>query len=512
MQCGKMVVLRALIKESLQAQQVHDDNDDVVSQMISIMNNIIRRRENPLNTAESQSATMSTLAAPLIGNIASYLHQQDYARFGLVSRNSYIACNNPNTLRDLNMSGYRYKGASSLIYIRRFSHLRFLRRQLRTLKINPIAGTSEIDIRRYSQLRTLRLSTQKLNSSFLSRSSVNPCSRLTKLELDNDCSNILPDDFGLFMELQPINFSQITHLTLRNFSTVTRGRNVRGFRRSDFLRLLSLFPNLQSMHLYAVYIQRFKPEQLEKLKELLQNLEVFVVRAHCLKTTKQIISVISKQLRAFCGTVDLLHGGDLDDGVSFNAVEEISIAPKNDYLSALKKIIRNGSALKRVCLDWSLGKTNGSSYSLIPDLISKESGLEQLVIGAPLWMVKDVCTAIEKGICGIKEERYGLQIKLWIANGRPLDAKMVINCIFFVVDRLLFSPNVQHFVFIWRFWNFENKNQHPQWIQFIEQILQSANLFDVSYDERNILITNKGCQLAGQIQNYMTDDWMTRDF
>ena len=172
------------------------------------MNNIIRRRENPLNTAESQSATMSTLAAPLIGNIASYLHQQDYARFGLVSRSSYIACNNPNTLRDLNMSGYRYRGASSLIDIRRFTHLRFLRRQLRTLEINPIAGTSEIDIRRYSQLRTLRLSTQKLNSSFLSRSSVNLCRRLTKLELDNDCSNILPDDFGLFMELQPINFSQ----------------------------------------------------------------------------------------------------------------------------------------------------------------------------------------------------------------------------------------------------------------------------------------------------------------
>lgn len=465
--CGKIFMSRALIAKSLTIQQSDEGDVGTVSQMISLIKSLIQKREHSSNTTSLHSAKISFLVAPLIGSIASYLHQKEHARFGLVSRRIYICCNTPNTLRDLN-----------------------------AIRINRYADHSTIDVRRHSQVRILRFPLRKFKLLRFP-SSGRVCRHLIKLELDNRSHHRLYN-LDEFMGLQSINFLQITHLTLRNFSSP---------KTSDFIKLLSLFPNLNSLSLNRVHLQPFMTEELVELKGLLPNLEVFVVRFTEKIPTIQIANTFANELRA-------IHFAKyLDDCVYFKSLEEICTNGSSGCVSALNRMMQNGSSLKRVFVDGIVA----SRTPLLSDLISKQQTLEQLIIGAAMDQLESVCTAIEKGIFGIADERYQLQIKLWIGGDISItegdyDVENVINQISRVMEALESSVEIQHFVFIWRFWKFQNKRQYPQWKKHITDILESGNSFDISYDARNIVITNKDCKIDGKIHNYLTDDWLSQSF
>ena len=70
---------------------------------INIVETIIRSRKKSINISSSNNKKLDTLPCAIIGEIGSYLRQRDHIRLSKCSRSVYIGCNDPNTLRQLNL-------------------------------------------------------------------------------------------------------------------------------------------------------------------------------------------------------------------------------------------------------------------------------------------------------------------------------------------------------------------------------------------------------------------------
>ena len=67
-----------------------------------IISTIIRSRETDTNNGED-SKRLDTLPRRIIGVCASYLDQMSYAALSVTNRSSYLGCNGPNTLNEVNL-------------------------------------------------------------------------------------------------------------------------------------------------------------------------------------------------------------------------------------------------------------------------------------------------------------------------------------------------------------------------------------------------------------------------
>ena len=84
----------------------------------------MEKREPASSPEADQDAPigMLSLSTVLIGEVASYLDFEDHVDFGRCNRDTFIGCNNPCTLRELDLIGTDY----SSVNLCRFPLLRTL--------------------------------------------------------------------------------------------------------------------------------------------------------------------------------------------------------------------------------------------------------------------------------------------------------------------------------------------------------------------------------------------------
>lgn len=162
--------------------------------MVGITQEIIRERRKETTL---KKYNFSSLTWNCVGDIASYLEQEDYVRFSWCSRVTYRICNEFNTLR--------------VLCLRETDQ--------REREWGP--DVHQVDLRRYPKLRCLKvdlcdiLSADFPPSLYLSNQRV--CKYLTKMVLDNstDHDAEIGDCEELHWKLRP--FGGITHLKMSQF-------------------------------------------------------------------------------------------------------------------------------------------------------------------------------------------------------------------------------------------------------------------------------------------------------
>ena len=170
---------------------------------ISITKAIIKSRKT--TNSNSPQLNMDTLPKAIIGDIASYLPRKDYISFLTANRSIYIGCNDPNTLKYLNlMSTTDY----TCMNISKYRGLKHLKVQLNLL---PCI-----------------LNHDALNS-------------LTELTLDGMVKGNI--DLDPLLSQNFINFNNIKHLSLHNCPKVTQ---------DNFVQFLALFLNIEYLEHFRV--------------------------------------------------------------------------------------------------------------------------------------------------------------------------------------------------------------------------------------------------------------------
>lgn len=449
----------------------NNDDDGVLKEFISIINGVIRKREDDVQTI--CTSTMASLSAPLIGKIGTFLNQEDHIHFGLVSRSVFIGCNTPNTLRHLNLIG--------------------------------IQDYSKIDICRYTQLRILKFNLSAFRS-FNFQSIGYVFRYLHKIEIDNTGNHVI-QCFDALSRCPSINFPSITHLCLSNFSTITRSRYNKRLSAADFIKLLSMFPCLEYLYLCGVFIQQLEIEEISQFIDFSPRLGVFISLGSRAVTSRQMMSALAPKLKGLRFNFSPGSGNPL-----FPVLEELRVTAPGMAL------LQNYKALKRVCLNLIDGiDTNEVSEAvpMITDLIMKATKMETLVIKAKMNLLESVCTAIDRGIFGVAKKRDRSEIKLWISceqsSPRKLKATDITHHLSEVIDRLQSisqKTQIAHFVLMWRF---RSRPLVSGWDRAMKKLRkQHRETLNITSNKRNIMVTSKGCSISPGIQNYMTV--FTHDF
>ena len=100
---------------------VSTDQSDSLTTMTSLVSDILQKRS--VSTANHSQMKFNDIPSPLVGEIASYLHQKTYAGFSRTSRKVFVSCNSPNTLRNMDLTKVTDYTA---IRLEQFPHLNHL--------------------------------------------------------------------------------------------------------------------------------------------------------------------------------------------------------------------------------------------------------------------------------------------------------------------------------------------------------------------------------------------------
>ena len=105
--CGREALLNPFCNQYIQANVVNADTSHLDAAM-GIIKNIIRTRctyaSNKKKSFNQNGIGMELLPSAIIGEIASYLNQKNYASLSKTNRSVYIGCSEPVTLRKLNLN------------------------------------------------------------------------------------------------------------------------------------------------------------------------------------------------------------------------------------------------------------------------------------------------------------------------------------------------------------------------------------------------------------------------
>ena len=101
---------------------------------------------------------------------------------------------------------------------------------------------------------------------------------------------------------------------------------------------------------------------------------------------------------------------------------------------------------------------------------------------------------------------------MWV---RGINETVITADALFNIQRVmnaLDSADIDHFLVLLRI-EYGDEIVPNDWKEEMEAFVQrKASRFDVTYSNRNILVSNKGCNISGNIQGYMTDRWLTSFF
>ena len=99
--CGRSAFSTPFCNQFLKDSS-NNTNHHTIDVAIKIIKTIIRSRQQSINTSPA-TKKLDSLPNTIIGEIGSYLQQNGYISFTKTNRVIYLGCNDPNTLRELNL-------------------------------------------------------------------------------------------------------------------------------------------------------------------------------------------------------------------------------------------------------------------------------------------------------------------------------------------------------------------------------------------------------------------------
>lgn len=477
-QFGRDFILKPLFYH-FSGMTFNDATNQILDGAIAIISGIIKDREKASDGNPCTRNDIASLSSALIGEIGSYLNQDDHIAFSTCCRITYIGCNTPCTLRVLNLIGVSdYSSVPSLRYYPQIRELYFKLKKFKELSFPP-------------------------NSHIFSH-------HLYSLNIDNEGE--ADADISGLLQCSTINFDNITHLELIDFSTARNADDGDYFSMDTFLELLLIFPRLWHLYLSSAYFPRFQPEELSKFISALPNLQVFVQNGSSDSTTIQMVASLAPQLQALrCKTNDLHTMPDIIKNKTFPALKELEVRAVIGAESIFEQIVESAPMLNRVGLGFE--EDASSAEPFIRCVFPLKTRITELFIDSYISKINDVCSGIERGLFEIEQaehNRKSIQIKILIDCDVKCAAKDIIFQITRIVNRLYLSK-IEQYLFLLSFYEYDDYlPDESEWEETIKSFIESNNeRFDIFLDGMNMIVSNKDCTLGGCIQRYLTDDWMS---
>lgn len=474
---GRTFLLAPLFRDFVGCE-AREANQDMLNGAISIIEDIIKSREKP-SDSDAVPSTILSLSHALIGEIGSFCNQKYHSNFSICCRTTFIGCNAPNTLRELDLlkcSNY---------------HL--------------------VDIPSFSQIRSLRF---KLKDFFyLSLPTENViCRHLHKMQIDCYWDLHIRADIHELTRCTAFRFENISHLALTGFGVGTTN-NVCYFSENAFVALLQRFSNLRNLYLSAVTVSTIGRETLSNLRKSLPNLDTFVFSQTDTIFTRQLISTFSQTMRALhCAWLKVGEILPSLNCIDFPVLEELTLHASPGIGSVLQTIGKSSHGLERLCLNWRPKRCDpADAAAVLPALLCDQKGLRQLVIRANTSQIESIFPSIERAIYNVSnEERDSIQIKLRMRCDIKVEADDVMYHFLRIVNQLQVSK-FNDYLLLWRFRKVKHiQIDHRAWKQRLQKVKEQIHdRSEMTFSSKDIVVSNKKCKLPGLIRGYLTDDWLS---
>ena len=199
----------------------------------------------------------------------------------------------------------------------------------------------------------------------------------------------------------------------------------------------------------------------------------------------------------------------------FESLEEMEIDSPLDAYGPFTNMIRgNCRKLKRVFLEseGAIPSDTNCAKQWIFYLFSNQLNLEQLVIRTPIKSLEAISSALERGLFRIADRGMErLEIKLLVTDYQSMEIFDILLQITKIINHL-FAAKIKNWLFMWRFRNCSTFPDRADWKREMKQFkARNDTRFDITFNKKNILISNKDCALSGCIQNYVWDEWLIHD-
>ena len=180
---------------------------------------IMQQRKSKKETTHSDEHAFTVLPATMIGEIASYLDQQAYARFSSTNRKMFVDCNSPNRLVALNL--------------------------------DPVEDFNFISLGNYRHLTSLEFALVDIDN--IDYRIIPRCHRLQTLMLCGQDQGATDKLAGFIRNIDE-PFSSVTTLALYGFRKSMEGNPLPP---EPFVQLLTLFPALTHLRLHNIDFTKY---------------------------------------------------------------------------------------------------------------------------------------------------------------------------------------------------------------------------------------------------------------
>ena len=451
-QCGREALLTPFFAQHMkQNKSYHNPNSQ------HIINIIVRKRKSNFHLFTKVS--IHTLPKAIIGEVASYLSQKDYVSLTKTNRSIYIGCNEPNTLRHLDLKS--------------------------------VNNYSCIDLQKYPQLTHLEIDLTKPNQLSLpsDKTILHHLNRLTLYA--NDQRDV---DINALISQLAINLSNINHLKLTRFATDDQNDTNNWFSKATVLQLLEKFANTEYLNMDNVWPLIYSEDSLNL--PMAQNLKAIRAIRYNLNLVNYLIETCGPSLQS-------LHLGDyntieLPSHISFPKLTEFFLlAPTSDNLNILSK--------KAELIDISASITNESQMrETLQKIITTYSELEVLFIHDVRYDYFDcICDGIEKGLSLSHEKKGNLRMLMQfgdelhpISPPESSDSLIKIARILNQLQLTKLDNFMLHIALIGEVSIEEEWNKH-------KELFGDCNInrlkIGTDCDGWFLTISNKGCKISGML-------------
>ena len=464
--CGRDAISKPFCNRFMQKQPQNTANIHQIDTAINIMKTIMRSRHKCESMIFSIKPKFNVLPHAIIGEIGSYLNQNDHISLSKTNRRLYIGCNEPNTLQHLN--------------VRKFQNQIY----------------SQLNLQKYPQLRHLEIAISKLIQSSISSNRIF-LNDLTQLTLQSESNSGSPPNYidivSKFAKQKMFDFNGITHLHLFYFGRISF---------DALIQLLLLFPNIEYLCLTMTTPNNIDSEF--DLKSVLPKLKGYG-RSYAGRPM-----IINKIISSFGSSLTSLRLNDLgnEDAVKiasdmkFSNLEELCVEWVSD-IDKVNTILDTAISLKRLIL--SNLSCNIKDKRIIKDLMQKliatRASMEHLII----FEKKDdyfdaVCDGIESGLYSLNRQTGNSKMTLnftfgtrYLPNPKTLDILLKISR----VATQLESSDIHNFMMTVHFLGIPDKDWSVEWQRFVRKY-ESKFVIGYCMKERlRIWLANKRCNING---------------
>lgn len=444
------------------------------------------------STASSESdenyLVLNKLPFAIIGDIASYLKFQDYTNFEKVCRQTYISCNNPSTLYQLDLIS------------------------ICTQKpINYLVNSLDYNIRnKYSLIEELNVSVKYLTEYMKNiRNESKYSNKLKSLRLFNCYSMNTLNEFIENNNL--INYQSITNLTCDYFVNVITALGVRIVQHFDsyqFYSFLKRFNQLNTLRLVNVYTTDTHNDDDHIISELFPNLTHFSVMHSESILINRIITLYGHQLQQL-----QIFNEDMNNNIisipnqGFPNLESLSFAPPPIHyiyrmLDKVKKLKRIG-----IALNYNQNMSSLDFEALIVTLIKTQPLLEYLGFDIKIDQLPNYMNALRTALSqtwNIHKRKLKIGIHVHDCNVSIIKyAQLYMTQIMNKLKR----SNIENYMLFMKWFhteNYEDQNEQ-QSIVDLNKMLRTLNLnYSAFYELRNenprnqlFVISNNDCTING---------------